>query len=200
LEELQSTTRKIREHGARATAIVNGMAMHARKSGGEREATDLNSLLAQSVMLATRGARGQRRDVQISTDYDASAGNLYTVAQDLSRVFVNLINNALYAVEQKSIRLGSSFVPLINVRTIDLGDHLQVRVRDNGDGIASGLLSKVFTPFFTTKPSGQGSGLGLSISHDIIVRGHGGDLRAESVEGEYAEFIVTLPRRQDYAG
>jgi len=200
LDDLQTTTRKIREHGARATAIVNGMAMHAGKSGGEREMTDVNSLLSQSVMLAAHSARRQRREIQIETEYDIAIGNVHAVAQDLSRVFVNLINNALYSVEQKSIRLGASYLPAIGVRTIALGDDLEVRVRDNGDGIPPGLLSKVFTPFFTTKPSGQGSGLGLSISHEVVVRGHGGDLRVESVEGEYAEFIVSLPRSADYGG
>jgi histidine kinase len=199
LSELRVAVGKIREHGIRASGIVNGMAMHARQSGGRRELADLNGVLGQSVTLATHGLVQSREngvDVRITTEYDGNVGAVEIDVPDMTRVFVNLINNARHAVEQNGKRLGPGYSPTIRVCTRDRGDRVEVRVRDNGAGVPRDLLDKIFVPFFTTKPPGEGTGLGLSISHDIVTRGHKGELRVDSVEGEFAEFIVAIPKRR----
>ncbi len=196
LRDLRLTVTKISEHGLRASGIVSGMALHARASSGRREVADLNGVLAQSVTLASHGLLQHREDgldVRITTDYDPNVGPVAIDVQDITRVFVNLINNARHAVGQNAKRLGPGYAPVINVCTRARGNRVEVRVRDNGVGVPKELLDRIFVPFFTTKPSGEGTGLGLSISHDIVNRGHGGELRVESVEGEFAEFIVALP-------
>ncbi|HET9954648.1 MAG TPA: ATP-binding protein, partial [Polyangiaceae bacterium] len=196
LGELRVAVQKIAEHGARATAIINGMAAHARGGSGPREPTQLNALLAQSVELAAHAVGSPRLgELQIRSDYDPQVEPLEVVPQDISRVFVNLINNARYAMEQKHTRAGAGYAPVLNVVTRDLPDAVEIRIEDNGIGIPQAVLDKIFVPFFTTKAAGQGTGLGLSISHEIIVRGHGGELRVESVEGQWTQFIIRLPKR-----
>jgi predicted ATPase/signal transduction histidine kinase/tRNA A-37 threonylcarbamoyl transferase component Bud32 len=202
LSELRLAVGKIREHGMRASGIVNGMAMHARQSGGHRELADLNGVLGQSVTLASHGLLQSRENgvnVRITTEYDSNVGAVEIDVPDMTRVFVNLINNARHAVEQNGKKLGPGYAPTIRVCTRDRGDRVEVRVRDNGVGVPRDLLDKIFVPFFTTKPPGEGTGLGLSISHDIVTRGHKGELRVDSVEGEFAEFIVALPKRRPAA-
>jgi len=197
LGELRVSVVKIREHGMRASGIVSGMALHAGASGGRHEVADLNSVLGQSVTLAAHGLLQHREhglDVRITTEYDANLGPVEIDVEEISRVFVNLINNARHAVEENGRRLGPGYAPVIAVRTLDCRDRVEVRIRDNGGGVPRHLLDKIFVPFFTTKPPGEGTGLGLSISHDIVTRGHGGELRVDSVEGEFAEFIVALPK------
>jgi signal transduction histidine kinase len=194
LARIETTAHLIHKHSARATVIVNSMAMHGRNSSGEREPTDVNGLLAQSLVLGLHSARLPRTEIQVTTDYDAQAGLIHGATQELSRVFVNLIDNARYAVEEKRRKLGLAFKPAIFVRTISAQNRVEVRIRDNGTGIDPEIQTRIFVPFFTTKAAAHGSGLGLSISHDIIVQGHGGELRVESQHGEYSEFIVTLPR------
>jgi len=195
LANLEQNIAKIREHGRRADGVVRSMLLHARGRSGERRPTDLNALLAQAVGLAYHGLRAQNPsfNVTLDSDYDRSLGPVNVVAEDLSRVFLNLVNNACYAAHQKK-GAAAGFTPTVVVRTRDRGDRVEVRVRDNGDGIPAAVRDKLFQPFFTTKPPGSGTGLGLSISYDIVVHGCQGELRVESQEGEYAEFIVTLPK------
>jgi signal transduction histidine kinase len=195
LTSFHQATSKIREHGTRATGIVNGMALHARAGAGEREFVDLNYVLNQSLILAAHGGNKDGLRIDVVCDYDPEAGMVEMVTQDISRVVVNLVSNARYSVERKH-RRGVAFVPTVVVSSRSLGSSVEIRVRDNGLGIPAVERERIFLPFFTTKPSGEGTGLGLSISHDIVVRGHQGNLQVESVEGEFAEFRVVLPRRQ----
>jgi histidine kinase len=195
IASFQQATGKIREHGARATGIINGMALHARPGGGRHELVDLNQVLGQSVVLAAHGLNANGVSAQVVTDYDPLIGPVEIVAQDISRVVVNLISNARYSLDQKH-RRGTRFVPEIRLTSRDQGENAQLSVRDNGLGIPALLRERIFLPFFTTKPAGEGTGLGLSISHDIIVRGHHGSIRVDSVDGEYAEFTIMLPKRR----
>jgi signal transduction histidine kinase len=171
------------------------MLMHSRGKSGDREQVDLNSLLADCVSLAYHGLRAQDRafNVRIVTDLNANVGSIAAVPQDLSRVFLNIINNGCYAAYERRKKEGEAFDPVVHICSHVVGDAVEIRVRDNGFGIPEELLPKIFNPFFTTKPAGAGTGLGLSISHDIVVRGHGGTIRAES-RTDNTEFVVTLPR------
>jgi signal transduction histidine kinase len=196
LSDLDSNVSKINEHGQRADRIVRGMLQHSRSGRAERVATDLNALVIEAVGLAYHGwrARDASFNVRLETDYDAQVGTVEIVAQDISRVVLNLVNNACYAVRVKQQR-GAPIEPTVRVTTKLLGDAVEIRVRDNGDGIPAAAREHLFEPFFTTKPPGEGTGLGLSLSYDIIVQRHHGVLRCESEEGEFAELIVQLPRR-----
>jgi two-component system NtrC family sensor kinase len=195
LGRLEQYVAKIDEHGIRANRIVRGMLMHSRGKSGEREPVDLNSLLTDCVSLAYHGLRAQDRafNVRIVTDLNPDVGSISAVPQDLSRVFLNIINNACYAAFERRRKEGEGFDPVVNISSCALKSSVEVRVCDNGPGIAEDLLPKLFNPFFTTKPAGEGTGLGLSISHDIVVRGHSGTIRADSRAGK-TEFIVVLPR------
>jgi signal transduction histidine kinase len=157
---------------------------------------DLNALLSQSVNLAYHGlrARDPSFHIVLEADYDSAVGQVQAVPQDLSRVFLNLAGNGCYFAREKWKKVGGDFTPTLTVRTRNLGAGVEVRMRDNGDGVPASVRERLFQPFFTTKPAGVGTGLGLSISYDIVVRMHAGELRVESEEGEYAEFIVILPR------
>lgn len=196
LADLKQNASKIQEYGRRADGIINGMLAHSRLGPSAREAADLNALLAESLNLAYHGARASDPSFNtgVRTELDPAVGEVHVARNDLSRVFVNVIHNALYATREKKRRLGAAYAPMIHVRTVSLGDRVEVRVHDNGTGIPAEVREKVFNPFFTTKPPGEGTGLGLSLSHDVVVGGHQGDLRVDSVEGEYTEFVVTLPR------
>ncbi|HVG62130.1 MAG TPA: GAF domain-containing sensor histidine kinase [Hyalangium sp.] len=197
LAQLQQSVSKIREHGERATQIINGMLMHAREHPGARAAANLNAVLADSIQLGYRGFRAREPDFElaIETDYDPAVGEVDVVVPEISRVFLNAVDNACYALQRKQSAPKGGFTPRLRVCTRELGDRVEVRVRDNGTGIAEPLISKVFDPFFTTKPAGEGTGLGLSLSHDIVVGGHQGSMRLESVEGEFTELIIELPKR-----
>ncbi len=196
LSALEQNVAKIEEHGQRADHIVRAMLLHARSQPGPRQRTDLNALVSESVNLAYHGMRG--RDitffVAIQTELDRNLPLIEVSPQDLSRVVLNLMDNALYAAHHKRQTADSSFQPRVVVRTCDLADAVEIRFWDNGDGVPLDLREKIFTPFFTTKPAGAGTGLGLSISYDIVVRMHKGSLRVESETGSYAEFIVSLPK------
>ncbi|MHC5537347.1 sensor histidine kinase [Singulisphaera rosea] len=196
LDSLQECAEKIDEHGKRADAIVRGMLMHARGRTGERQEYDLNALVAQSVNLAYHSLRGldPTFNVAVETAYDPAIGRVTVIPQDLSRVFLNVVHNACFAAFEAHKSRPCDVEPTVRVQTRDLGSHAEVRIRDNGQGIPEAIRDKIFNPFFTTKPSGVGTGLGLSISYDIVVQGHQGEIRVESEEGEFAEFIVTLPR------
>lgn len=193
---LEDNIAKINEHGRRADSIVKGMLLHSRGEAGDRQPTDMNALLDEYVGLAYHGMRGTDStfNIKIEKEYDPSVGFVDVVRQDVSRVFLNLVNNACYATHEKKKTLGTRYSPVLSVRTKNVAGRIEIRIRDNGPGIAPHIRSKIFHPFFTTKPSGEGTGLGLAISYDIIVQEHGGEIRVESEEGIFTEFIIVLPR------
>jgi two-component system NtrC family sensor kinase len=199
--DLEQNLAKIREHGRRADSIIASMLMHSRGQSGETRPTPLNELLDEYVKLAYHGmrARDLTFNATINADYDPQVGNLNLIAQDISRVFLNVAGNAFYAVHQKKKRLGEGFAPTLSVSTRSLPDRAEVRFRDNGTGIPAELMTKVFDPFFTTKPAGEGTGLGLSLSYEIVVKEHQGEMRVESEEGQFTEFVIVLPRLETVA-
>jgi len=203
LADLRMNNVKINEHGKRADGIVKSMMQHARGSSGQREMTDINHLLDEAVNLTYHGMRANDAsfNITIEKDYDETIGRLNVVPQDLSRVFLNVVNNACYAAFQKQkanskkqTASEKDFSPTIFVSTKNVEDKIEIRIRDNGNGIPPDIREKIFNPFFTTKPTGQGTGLGLSISYDIIVQEHRGEIKVETEEGKFTEFVVRLPR------
>jgi len=196
LNDLQQNVAKIQEHGKRADGIVRNMLMHSRGHAGDHQPTNLNSLLAEYVKLAYHGMRAQNHEfnITIQEHYDTTLEPLSVVAHDLGRVFLNITNNACYAAYEKKKKLGNGFSPTISVKTKNLGSSAEIRIRDNGDGIPESVRQRIFEPFFTTKPTGSGTGLGLSMSFEIVVQQHKGQLQVETEPGEYAEFIITLPK------
>ncbi|MEP6489652.1 ATP-binding protein [Microcoleus vaginatus GB2-A3] len=197
LTDLKANLKKINQHGQRADKIVGNMLLHSRGQSGHWEATDINSLLAEYINLAYHGMRAKEAafNITIETDYDNEIGEVEVVPQDIGRVFLNIISNACYATYKKKQEMGSAFSPLLDVRTRNLGDAIEIRIRDNGSGIKPEVLDKIFNPFFTTKPPAEGTGLGLSISQDVIVQQHRGELKVETEVGKYTEFIITLPQK-----
>ncbi len=197
LETLIQNAEKINHHGKRADSIVKSMMEHSRGSTGEREAVDINRLLDEAVNLTYHGLRAQSMDFNITLekDYDASVGEVQAVPQDLSRVFLNILNNACYAAHDKQAKVGGNFSPTLSVSTKRLDAKIEIRIRDNGTGIPAHVRDQIFNPFFTTKPTGKGTGLGLSISYDIVVQQHKGTIAVESKEGEFTEFAITLPKK-----
>ncbi|WP_225409579.1 trifunctional serine/threonine-protein kinase/ATP-binding protein/sensor histidine kinase [Stigmatella hybrida] len=195
LDELELNTQKIREHGQRASGIIDGMLQHARSNRGERRRTNVNQLVEEAVRLVHHGlnAKSSRRNVVIETSYDTQVPEVDLVSDDIRRVVLNLVDNACYAASDKVRPAEPVEEPRVKVSTRWTGSNVEIRVRDNGQGIPQAAREKLFTPFFTTKPTGEGTGLGLSISHDIVVVSLGGKLVVESEEGQYAEFIVVLP-------
>jgi signal transduction histidine kinase/ligand-binding sensor domain-containing protein len=196
LRLLELNVTKINEHGKRADNIVRNMLLHSRGETSERRPADLNAILDEYVMLAYHGMRGTDAtfNIKIEKDYDASIGRVEIFPQDLSRVFLNLVNNACYATHQKKKKLGEDYAPVLAVATKNAGDRIEIRIRDNGPGIPREVRDKIFTPFFTTKPTGEGTGLGLSISYDIIVQQHHGEIYVKTEEGKFTEFVIRLPK------
>jgi predicted ATPase/signal transduction histidine kinase len=203
LIDLRDNAVAIHQHGQRAEGIIHSMMQHARTDGGQRQSTDLNALLDQAVQLAYQSRRAIANDfnVIICKDYDESIGQLEVVSADLNRAFINIIDNACYAVHQKQKHSqqelsheDQGFAPTLWVKTQNLGETVEICIRDNGMGMPPQVREKIFHPFFTTKPTGEGTGLGLSLTHDIIVGQHGGTLQVESELGAHTEFIITLPR------
>jgi signal transduction histidine kinase len=195
---LQMNVRKINEHGKRADSIVRNMLLHSRTKQGERAEVDVNAMLQEYVGLAYHGMRGQDQsfNAKIDTRLDPAVGTIEAVPQDLGRAFLNLLTNACYAIHDKQKQLGASFAPVLSVSTAARGDgSVEIRIRDNGNGIPESVRAKMFEPFFTTKPAGAGTGLGLSMTFDIIVQSHKGAIDVETAPGEFAEFIITLPRK-----
>ncbi len=205
LSDLVQNLQKINHHGKRASSIVTGMLQHSRASTGKKELTDLNALADEYLRLSYHGLRAKDKsfNAHIITDFDSNLPKLEVIPQDLGRVLLNLINNAFYAAQKKNQqRLESEptdsptlpkYEPTVWVTSKKIDDEIQISVRDNGTGIPEELQSKIFQPFFTTKPTGQGTGLGLSLAYDIVTKGHGGTIEVESVEGEGTTFIVRLP-------
>lgn len=186
---------KIIEHGKRADGIVKGMLQHSRKSTGQKEPTDINKLTDEYLRLSYHGLKAKDKsfNATLHTDFDKNTGTVNVMPQEIGRVLINLFSNAFYAVTEKKAQQGNGYEPTVSVSTRRTGNKVELRVRDNGAGIRPEAMEKLFQPFFTTRPSGRGTGLGLSLSYDIITKGHGGTIKVDSKEGEYAEFIVALP-------
>jgi signal transduction histidine kinase len=194
--DIQSNAQKINEHGKRAESIVKGMLLQSRGKSGEFQLTDVNALLAEYVNLGYHGMRAQDSNfnIKIDAEYDQSIGKVMVIPQNLSRVFLNIINNACYATNEKKIQLKDAYNPVLTVHTKNFDEHFEIHIHDNGKGIPQTVIDKVFNPFYTTKPPGQGTGLGLSLSYNIIVKEHHGSMKVESVEDEFAEFIISIPK------
>ncbi len=193
LGDLRQNLQKITHHGHRASAIVKGMLEHSRASTGEKAPTNLNALADEYLRLAYHGHRAKNKDfnAQLITDFDPNLGEVSVVAQDMGRVLLNLYNNAFYAVQQRQKRAEPGYEPTVWVSTQVVSDKLVLKVRDNGTGIPPEAVGKIFQPFFTTKPTGEGTGLGLSLSYDIVTKGHGGTMSVETKEGEGTTFTIT---------
>jgi len=197
-DDIKENEQKILHHGKRADVIVKGMLQHSRTSTGKKEPADINTLIDAYMHLAYHGIRAKDKtsNVILQTDFDTSIGKIDVVTQDIGRVLLNLFNNAFYAVSEKqkdaSNITGNSYEPKIYTSTRKIKDKIEIHIKDNGNGIPRKILAKIFQPFFTTKPSGQGTGLGLSLSYDII-KAHSGEIKVETKEGEGSEFIIQLP-------
>jgi signal transduction histidine kinase len=194
LDDIFQNLQKINEHGKRADAIVKGMLQHSRSSSGKKEPTDINALADEYLRLSYHGLRAKDKsfNAEFKTDLDKSLGKINVIPQDIGRVLLNLFTNSFYAVSEKKKSQTGSYDPVVTVTTKKENGNINIRVRDNGIGIPKKVLDKIFQPFFTTKPTGQGTGLGLSLSYDII-KAHGGELNVETREGEGSEFIIQLP-------
>jgi len=195
LSDLKQNILKITQHGRRASSIVRGMLEHSRASTGERTLTDLNALADEYLRLAYHGLRAKDKsfNATLNTDLAADLPAVAVVPQDIGRVLLNLFTNAFYAVHRRQQQGEPGYAPTVSVRTKRVGDEVEVCVQDNGTGIAEDVQQKIFQPFFTTKPSGEGTGLGLSLAHDIVTKGHGGTLAVESKEGQGSLFSIILP-------
>jgi len=194
---LKSNLEKVVQHGKRADTIVKNMLLHSRESSGERRPADINALVGESLNLAFHGARAEKPGfaIRLQHDFDPDAGVLELYPQEMTRALLNLIANGFYAAAaRKAERDNGAFEPILNATTRNLGETVEIRIRDNGGGIPSDVREKMFNPFFTTKPTGEGTGLGLSMAHDIIVKQHGGRIDVETELGAFTEFTITLPR------
>ncbi|CAM3821169.1 tetratricopeptide repeat protein [Pontibacter korlensis] len=198
LDELEQNLDRITQHGKRANCIVKDMLQHSGNSTGDKQPTDINALADEFLRLSYHGLRAKDKNfnAKLITDLDPALGKVKVVPQEIGRVLLNLFNNAFYATQQLKSQLNGQYQPEVRVSTRSLGEQVEIRVRDNGAGIPATVAGKIFQPFFTTKPTGQGTGLGLSLSYDIITKGHGGELKVETKEGEYTEFTICLPAPQ----
>ena len=205
-KNIRGNEQKINQHGKRADSIVKGMLQHSRTSSGQREPTDINALCDEYLRLAYHGLRAKDKsfNAKIETDFDKNVGNINIIPQDIGRVILNLINNAFYAVTEKKKTAGEQYQPTVTISTISIsspfpegmplarGRGVEIKVIDNGGGIPQKIVDKIFQPFFTTKPTGQGTGLGLSLAYDII-KAHGGEIKVETNEGGGSTFRIELP-------
>jgi len=194
-EDVRKNLEKISHHGKRADGIVKGMLQHSRMSSGQKELTDLNALADEYLRLAYHGLRAKDKsfNAKFETDFDNSIGKINIAPQEIGRVLLNLVNNAFYAVTEKKNQQPESYEPIVTVHSEKKNGKIEISVKDNGNGIPKAIIEKIFQPFFTTKPTGQGTGLGLSLAYDIVTKGHGGELKVETSEGEGSEFIIQLP-------
>jgi PAS domain S-box-containing protein len=195
-ELLKGNLEKVVQHGKRADSIVKNMLLHSREGSGEHRPVEINTIIDESLNLAYHGARAEGRDFNITLerDLDPGAGIADIYPQEITRVLLNLISNGFYAATKRAAVARNGFEPKLKAATRNLGDKVEIRIRDNGIGIPSEIREKIFNPFFTTKPAGEGTGLGLSMSHDIIVKQHGGTIEVVTQPGSFTEFIITLPR------
>ena len=194
---LKGNLEKVVQHGKRADSIVKNMLLHSREGSGEHRPVDVNALVEESVNLAYHGARAEKPgfNITLEKNLDPAAGDVDLFPQEITRVLLNLVTNGFYAATKRGKENGAaSYEPTLSAATRNLGDRVEIRIRDNGSGIPPEVRAKMFNPFFTTKPAGEGTGLGLSLSHDIVVKQHGGTIEVETEPGEFTEFTVTLPR------
>ncbi|MBK9959172.1 MAG: GHKL domain-containing protein [Chitinophagaceae bacterium] len=192
--DLKQNLEKINHHGKRAGEIVKGMLQHSRTSSGQKEPTDINALCDEYLRLAYHGLRAKDKsfNAKFETEFDNSIDRINIIPQDIGRVILNLITNAFYAVNEKSNQNIAGYEPIVDVSTKKEGKNVLITVKDNGNGIPKSIVDKIFQPFFTTKPTGQGTGLGLSLSYDIV-KAHGGEIKVETKENEGTGFLIILP-------
>ena len=196
-DTLRDNLDKVVQHGKRADSIVKNMLLHSRQGSGDHRAVVINALVEESLNLAYHGARAEKEGFNITLErsFDPAAGEVDLFPQEITRVLLNLISNGFYAAtKRKAETNGSDYEPTLTAATKNLGDKVEIRIRDNGTGISPEVKEKLFNPFFTTKPAGEGTGLGLSISHDIIVKQHGGSIEVDTQPGAFTEFRIVLPR------
>jgi two-component system NtrC family sensor kinase len=193
---LKGNLEKVVQHGKRADSIVKNMLLHSREGSGERRSVDLNAVVEDSLNLAYHGARAENQQFKIKLErsFDSAAGQVDLFPQEITRVLLNLISNGFYAAMKRKAEMRDGYEPALGAATRDLGDRVEIRIRDNGSGITPEVKEKMFNPFFTTKPPGQGTGLGLSLSYDIIVKQHAGSIEVDTQPGEFTEFKLILPR------
>jgi len=193
---LKDNLEKVVQHGKRADSIVKNMLQHSREGTGEHRPVDINAIVDESLNLAYHGARAEKPgfNIALQRDLDPSIGMADVYPQEITRVLLNLISNGFYAATKRKAEVGDGFEPMLSATTKSLGDKVEIRIRDNGTGIPEDVKEKIFNPFFTTKPAGEGTGLGLSMSHDIIVKQHGGSIDVETEPGLFTEFKIVLPR------
>jgi two-component system, NtrC family, sensor kinase len=194
---LKDNLGKVVQHGRRADSIVKNMLLHSREGSGERRSVDINALVGESLNLAYHGARAEKAgfNITLKQDLDPGAGAVDMYPQEITRALINLISNGFYAATRRKVEAGDEiFEPALSAATRNLGKTVEIRIRDNGTGISPEVREKMFNPFFTTKPTGEGTGLGLSMTHDIIVKQHGGRIDVETEPGVFTEFIIILPR------
>ncbi len=194
-DDIQQNEEKVNHHGKRAAAIVKNMLQHSRNNSGEKEPTDINSMADEYLRLSYHGLRAKDKlfNAEMATDFDKNLPKISVIPQDVGRVLLNLFNNAFYAVQQKKKAAGSDYRPLVKISTALKGKFIEIKVSDNGTGMPDDVKEKILQPFFTTKPTGEGTGLGLSLSYDIVVKGHGGTITVDTKENEFTEFTVLLP-------
>ena len=196
-DTLRGNLDKIVQHGKRADAIVKNMLLHSRHGSGEHRPVDINAVVEESLNLAYHGARAEKQgfNITLQRSFDPAAGEVDLFPQEITRVLLNLMSNGFYAAAKRKAEVkGGGYEPILAVATKNLGDSIEIRIRDNGTGVSPEVKEKMFDPFFTTKPAGEGTGLGLSLSYDIIVKQHGGSIEVETEPGEYTEFRIILPR------
>jgi signal transduction histidine kinase len=193
---LKGNLEKVVQHGKRADSIVKNMLLHSREGSGEHRPADINAIVEESLNLAYHGARAEKSgfNITLKRDLDPAAGMIDVYPQEITRVFLNLISNGFYAATKRKESAGDGFEPTLSATTRNLGGGVEIRIRDNGTGIPAEVKEKMFNPFFTTKPAGEGTGLGLSMSHDIVVKQHGGKIDVDTEPGNFTEFVITLPR------
>jgi signal transduction histidine kinase len=193
---LKGNLAKVEQHGKRADSIVKNMLLHSRQGSGEHRPTNINAVVEESLNLAYHGARAERQgfNITLERDLDPQAGEVDLYPQEITRVLLNLISNGFYATEKRAAQANGVYEPVLAAATKDLGDSVEIRIRDNGTGIPAEVKEKMFAPFFTTKPAGEGTGLGLSLSHDIVVKQHAGTIEVATEPGKYTEFRIVLPR------
>jgi signal transduction histidine kinase len=195
-DTLKSNLDKVVQHGKRADSIVKNMLLHSRAGSGERRPADINAIVEESLNLAYHGAKAEKQGFNIAMEksLDPAAGEADLHPQEITRVLLNLISNGFYATSKRKAASDGAYQPTLRATTKNLGDRVEIRIRDNGTGIPTDVKEKMFNPFFTTKPAGEGTGLGLSLSHDIIVKQHAGSIEVDTVPGEFTEFRIVLPR------
>ena len=194
---LRGNLDKVVVHGKRADSIVKNMLLHSREGSGEHRPVEVNALVEESLNLAYHGARAEKQGFNITLErsFDPAAGEVDLFPQEITRVLLNLISNGFYAARQRNAEGNDgTYEPTLTAATKDLGDSVEISIRDNGTGIPPKVKEKMFSPFFTTKPAGEGTGLGLSLSHDIIVKQHSGSIEVDTQPGEFTEFRIVLPR------